>query len=49
MKIKKEKNLICKGKHTVKVIDQPLIKPIRILKDKSCKLNYIYYERLKNP
>ena len=42
MKITKEKNLIGKGKYIVKTVDQPLIKLVGRLKDKSSKLIYIH-------
>ena len=38
----KGKNLIGKGKHTVKVVDQPLIKQVGRIKDKSSKITYTY-------
>ena len=40
MKIKTGKNLISKSKYIVKVLDQPLIKLVGNLKDKSSKIIY---------
>ena len=37
----KGKNFIGKGKHTVNVVDQPLIKLVGTLKNKSSKIIYI--------
>ena len=40
----KGNNLIGKGKNTVKVVDQPLIKQVGRLKDKNSKIIYIHNE-----
>ena len=42
------KNLTGKGKHTVKVVDQPLIKLVGSLKDKSSKITYIHNKQLRD-
>ena len=41
-KFTKGKISLVKGKHIVKVVDQPLIKLVGRLKDKSSKIIYIY-------
>ena len=48
MKITKGKNLMGKGKHIVKVVNQPLPKLIGRLKDKSSKIVYIYNKQLRD-
>ena len=42
----KEKNLIGKGKYTVKVVNQPLIKLVGRLNDKRNKVIYIHSKQL---
>ena len=48
MKTTKRKNLIGKGKYTVKVGGQPLIKLVRKLKDRSTKTIYIQNRLLQD-
>ena len=42
MKIMEGKNLAGKGKYTVKVVNQPCIRLVGRLKDKSSKIMYIH-------
>ena len=42
MKITEGKNLAGKGKYTVKVVNQPCIRLVGRLKDKSSKIMYIH-------
>lgn len=44
----KEKRLTDKGKHMIKVVDQPCKKLVVRLKDKSGKINCIYNYELRN-
>ena len=48
IKFTKGKNLIGKGKYTLKVVDQPLIKLVGRLKNKICKIIYIHNKCLRN-
>ena len=38
----KRKNLIGKSKYTVKIVDQPLVKLVGMLKNKSIKIIYFH-------
>ena len=38
----KGKNFTCKGKHTIEVVDQSVIKLVERLKDKSSKIIFMY-------
>ena len=44
----KGKNHIGKGKHTAKIVNQPLIKLVGRLKDKSSKIIYVYNKQLQD-
>ena len=47
-RITKGKNLTGKGKHIVKVVDQPLIKLVEKLQDKRSKIICIYNKYLRD-
>ena len=48
IKVIKEYNLIGKGKYTVKVVDQPLIKLVGRIKKQSSKIIYIHDRQLQD-
>ena len=41
-------NFTCKGKHTVKVVGQPVVKLVERLEEKSCKIIFMCIKQLRN-